>query len=396
MYHIDSSEITPETRLIQGWFFDHAKRVKKCYFDDGRKRIRLEGHGLPSPDLEDTFGNLANHCRFAFRLPKDAQGYIELRHKIGRATVIPVNASGNRIQVKTHHFVNRRYFGRFEVAESSRIKKVVISMAGRRSLKAVTLRRGDFYFEPKTRIFLLHVNVKQGWQIDFLNLFFFFDDGTIEAVENIGQRARETTGAYLLVMDFFHWLNNSSSPLTVVEIGSRARSGNNSRGRVAAHHRFVGVDIKAGENVDLIADAHQLSDAIQAQSVDVVFGLSVFEHLAMPWKVALELNRILKVGGRAMFMTHQAWPLHDAPFDFWRYSRESWHAIFNRSTGFKVLRAEVGEDGRILSEIQTADTLFASDSICYLASSVLVEKISDTQLSWDVPVEEVYQGNYPK
>ena len=96
-----------------------------------------------------------------------------------------------------------------------------------------------------------------------------------------------------------------------------------------------------------------------------------------------------------MFLTHQSWPLHDYPFDFWRFSEESWYAIFNQHSGFKVIDAAVGEEGRILSEIQTADTLFGSDSIAYLASSVLVEKIGDTDLSWDVPVDAVYQGKYP-
>ena len=96
-----------------------------------------------------------------------------------------------------------------------------------------------------------------------------------------------------------------------------------------------------------------------------------------------------------MFMTHHTWPLHDYPFDFWRYSEESWHAIFNKHTGFRVVDAALGEEGRVLPELQTFDTLFGLDSIGFLSSSVLVEKIGETELSWDVPTEDVYKGSYP-
>jgi hypothetical protein len=276
-----------------------------------------------------------------------------------------------------------------------KIKKLILSMGTSKDFRAVSLSRRRFYFEPDSNIFLLHTNIKQGWELDGLNIFFVFDDKTIEAVEDVGYTARQSIPAYLMVRDFFSWLNNEEESMTIVEIGSRARSGNNSRGRISEHHHYTGTDLMAGENVDVVADAHALSEHIKHSSVDAVFGISVFEHLAMPWKVAIELNRILRVGGRAMFLTHQSWPLHDYPFDFWRFSEESWHAIFNQHSGFKVIDAAVGEEGRILSEIQTADTLFGSDSIAYLASSVLVEKIGDTDLSWDVPLDAVYQGKYP-
>ena len=47
-----------------------------------------------------------------------------------------------------------------------------------------------------------------------------------------------------------------------------------------------------GENVDVVADAHELSKHIEHGTVDAVFGLSVIEHIAMTWKMAIELNRI--------------------------------------------------------------------------------------------------------
>ena len=399
MYHIDHVEKTTEGWEVTGWFFDPELKVKKCYFDSAKNRTRLDGFGLASPDLEEIHGKAAAHCRFQFKLPGESpNGYVALVHGKGRSTIIPLSkldAFKNRIRVLTHHFVNRRYFGRFEVLGAGKVKKVILGKGTSKDFRSVTLSSRKFYREPDSQIFLLHCNIKKGWEIDQLNVFFVFDDGSIEAVEDVGNTARQTTSTYLMVRDFFSWINDHPEPINVLEIGSRARSGNNSRSRIDDRHSYVGTDLMPGENVDVVADAHQLSEHIEHNTVDAVFGLSVIEHVAMPWKMAIELNRILKTGGRAMFMTHHTWPLHDYPFDFWRYSEQSWNAIFNARTGFRVVEATLGEEGRVLPELQTFDTLFGMDSIGFLSSSVVVEKVGDTELSWDVPVEEVYEGSYP-
>jgi hypothetical protein len=69
--------------------------------------------------------------------------------------------------------------------------------------------------------------------------------------------------------------------------------------------------------------------------------LSVFEHLAMPWKVAVEMAKVMAPGAVAYIQTHQTYPIHDAPWDYWRMSKDAWPALFNRSTGFEIL--DIGE-----------------------------------------------------
>jgi hypothetical protein len=75
-----------------------------------------------------------------------------------------------------------------------------------------------------------------------------------------------------------------------------------------------------------------------------VFATSVFEHLMMPWKVVIELNRILEQSGLVMLTSHQTWPLREVPWDYWRFCDQAWHALFNPSTGFEVLQAALGEN----------------------------------------------------
>ena len=51
---------------------------------------------------------------------------------------------------------------------------------------------------------------------------------------------------------------------------------------------YVGVHYETGEDVDLVADAHELSTHVPYESVDGVVSCSVFEHI----KYALEIAKI--------------------------------------------------------------------------------------------------------
>ena len=68
--------------------------------------------------------------------------------------------------------------------------------------------------------------------------------------------------------------------------------------------QYTGIDIIDGENVDLVADAHRLSEYFDKESFDLVLSFAVFEHLAMPWVVAEEISKVLKIGGHVAIETH--------------------------------------------------------------------------------------------
>ena len=82
----------------------------------------------------------------------------------------------------------------------------------------------------------------------------------------------------------------------VLEIGARARSGVTRRELFPPPVVYVGLDVSAGPNVDVVGDAHHLSQFVTGK-FDAAFSISTFEHLLMPWKVVLELNKILRDGG---------------------------------------------------------------------------------------------------
>ncbi|ACA18025.1 Methyltransferase type 11 [Methylobacterium sp. 4-46] len=181
---------------------------------------------------------------------------------------------------------------------------------------------------------------------------------------------------------------------SLLEIGARARSGHVYRTLFPASVAYTGMDILAGPNVDVVGDAHHLSRVLDRR-FDFAFSVSVFEHLLMPWKAALELNRVLTDGGLAYIGSHQAWPLHEAPWDFWRFSDNAWRGLFNRHTGFEVVETEMGLEGFTVPSFSGAGPIAGIDrQPAFLSSSCLVRKVAPPAVSWDAEVAEIYDLHY--
>lgn len=90
---------------------------------------------------------------------------------------------------------------------------------------------------------------------------------------------------------------------------------------------YVMCDVRPGTDVDVTADLHALPPAWSG-GFDVVLADAVFEHLERPWMAASEVARVLKPGGVCLISTHQTYPLHGHPSDFFRFSKEALALIF--------------------------------------------------------------------
>jgi len=184
-------------------------------------------------------------------------------------------------------------------------------------------------------------------------------------------------------------------PGVVLEIGSRARSAITRR-EDCGHHEYVGLDILPGPNVDVVGDAHDLRELFEPGRFIAAFSFSVFEHLVMPWKVALGLNSVLRDGGLVFTQTHQTWPMHEEPWDFWRFSQHSWQALFNSATGYEIVETAAGDFAEIYPCRPNAITRDLSRQSAYLGSASIARKISNTTLSWPVPTHVAARDMYPK
>jgi SAM-dependent methyltransferase len=62
---------------------------------------------------------------------------------------------------------------------------------------------------------------------------------------------------------------------------------------------YVGVNIQAHENVDLVLDLTipPPNDLLRSESFSLIICSSVLEHVDKPWLMAEQLSRLLKPGG---------------------------------------------------------------------------------------------------
>ena len=183
----------------------------------------------------------------------------------------------------------------------------------------------------------------------------------------------------------------------VLEIGSRARSGISRRGLFPGHLGSTWALISPpGPTSISWAMRTGSRNIFPAEHFDAAFSVTVWEHLAMPWKVSLELNRVLKPGAVAMITTHQAWPSHEEPWDYFRYSEYAWPALFNAATGFEILASGMGSPAVMASAlaIQHLQDQGIEWHYGYLATRCVVRKIGPTSLEWPVELKAVAPDVY--
>ena len=213
----------------------------------------------------------------------------------------------------------------------------------------------------------------------------------------------------LLLGDVFNSLEHASDRLfkrflketslhscpKILDIGGRARSGV-LRASSFDKASITVCDILPGEGVDVIGDAHELSKSFASHSFDFCMSVSVFEHLLMPWKVAIEINKVMRTGGMLFIATHQTVGMHDLPCDYFRYSSDAWKGIFNEATGFEIIDTEMSGLNFIVPFVWGADRDYAEKTAGYEVSAVLLRKTGETLMTWPIDPVSLPAATYPE
>lgn len=131
---------------------------------------------------------------------------------------------------------------------------------------------------------------------------------------------------------FFEWARTLGPAAQVLEVGTKqsvAGVPTHSQARFpgVARDNYLMADVEEGADVDCVADVHDLPDD-WANRFDAVVAIAVFEHLERPWIAAKEIRKVLKPGGRCYIATHQTYPIHGYPSDFFRFTKEALTLIF--------------------------------------------------------------------
>jgi SAM-dependent methyltransferase len=105
--------------------------------------------------------------------------------------------------------------------------------------------------------------------------------------------------------------------------------------------KYIGVDWSNTPHLlkaEIIADLNKPLP-IESEVADVVISLSTLEHLCEPQVMLGESFRILKPGGVILLQVPWQWWIHEAPYDYYRYSPYGLKYLFQK-TGFENIDVE--------------------------------------------------------
>ena len=114
-------------------------------------------------------------------------------------------------------------------------------------------------------------------------------------------------------------IDRSSGPGNVLEIGSGKPE--NGEYVYSMRHVFPHDEVRMS---DIVTDfGHEVIDVTTMTfdaEFDAIVCLSVLEHLPDPAAAVAAMHRALKPGGSALIGVPFAYPLHDEPADYWRFT----------------------------------------------------------------------------
>lgn len=89
--------------------------------------------------------------------------------------------------------------------------------------------------------------------------------------------------------------------------------------------KYVGADLRDGPGVDVVLNVHNID--LPSESVGTILCLDTLEHVEYPRKAIDELSRILKPGGMLVISSSMDFPIHDFPYDFWRFTPDGFKSL---------------------------------------------------------------------
>lgn len=131
------------------------------------------------------------------------------------------------------------------------------------------------------------------------------------------QRCRELYGGQLA---------QNSASTTVIELGAADINGSYRSLFSEPTIRYIGVDLQAGANVDLVMD-DPYHVPLPDGSADFVLSGQMLEHCEFFWLAFAEMVRLIKPGGFIFLIVPSAGPIHRFPVDCYRFYPDSLSAL---------------------------------------------------------------------
>ena len=116
-------------------------------------------------------------------------------------------------------------------------------------------------------------------------------------------------------------------PLLIYDLGSQDFNGSYRPIFETGAWRYVGVDMAAGENVEIVlADPYDWREC-EPESVDVLVSGQTFEHTEFFWLTMQQIARVLRPNAICCILAPSSGPEHRYPVDCWRIYPDGFRAV---------------------------------------------------------------------
>lgn len=146
----------------------------------------------------------------------------------------------------------------------------------------------------------------------------------------------EKKGPPVQTFEEFERLYVRPHPGLALVAGSRIYEGRRPDRR-KLYEQAHGWDMSAGEGVDRVIN---LEDPLEDSELGTFWHIdciSVLEHSRKPWKLAVNLENLLKTGGTLLVAVPMIWRVHNFPSDYWRFTLEGIRELFKRIVWLKTM-----------------------------------------------------------
>lgn len=124
-----------------------------------------------------------------------------------------------------------------------------------------------------------------------------------------------------------HLAGRELEPLVILDVGSMDVNGTYHPLFSAPAWKYIGLDMEAGPNVDVVLRNPYAWTEITDNAVDVLISGQALEHVEFFWLTMEEIARVLKPGGLCCIIAPSAGVEHRYPVDCWRFYPDGFRAL---------------------------------------------------------------------
>lgn len=89
---------------------------------------------------------------------------------------------------------------------------------------------------------------------------------------------------------------------------------------------YIGTDFRKGPGVDVTIDLHDID--LPPETVGTALLLETIEHVEYPRKAIENIYHVLKNDGILIVSSLMNFPIHNHPYDYWRFTPEGFKSLF--------------------------------------------------------------------